>query len=473
MKKTRYKTLFAFLLLVSFGSSGVIEVRAASPVVTSTAAAIQQAEENKAGAATPKRNRKTGEETRRRTGFERDDSSVRVLFEPVIASFKESCVRIKANDKQIALGTIVSADGQILTKASELRGEPVVELYDGTKLPFQVLGIHSGDDLALIKIEKGDLKAVNFEEAGSPEVGAWAVSPTFNSSQVEVGVLGVGPRSIPREPGALGIRLNDSSGSIEITTFTSDESPAKKAGLEIGDVIKMVNGIAVQKTQELQRNVFAIGSGRRATLTIERDGKAMTKSVVLGTVANIVPEMQRKDIQESLGSELSRVRAGFSTALQTDAPLRPEQCGSPLVDLNGRVLGMNIARSGRVSTLVLPASTIVTRLIELRSGELSPDKIFKDQVQLYEAAISGQASVVEETQKNIAENEKQLATLTSEEEAAQKEFEAAKAKLDAAKKKREELAQQQAKLAEKQKELDTAKSIYNQFLEKLRKGIEN
>ena len=43
-------------------------------------------------------------------------------FKAVVAKANESTVRIRGDDKDIALGTVVFADGFILTKASELRG---------------------------------------------------------------------------------------------------------------------------------------------------------------------------------------------------------------------------------------------------------------------------------------------------------------------------------------------------------------
>src|SRR5207249_9738083 len=53
-------------------------------------------------------------------------------FKPVAAKVGESTVRIRCDDKDAALGTVVTADGYILTKASELRGTVTVLLADGT-----------------------------------------------------------------------------------------------------------------------------------------------------------------------------------------------------------------------------------------------------------------------------------------------------------------------------------------------------
>src|SRR5438552_3030368 len=43
------------------------------------------------------------------------------LFRDVVAKPSQSTVRVLVGDKEVALGTVVSADGWILTKHSELR----------------------------------------------------------------------------------------------------------------------------------------------------------------------------------------------------------------------------------------------------------------------------------------------------------------------------------------------------------------
>ena len=43
-------------------------------------------------------------------------------FQPIVAKANSATVRILCDEKDAALGTIVTADGYILTKASELRG---------------------------------------------------------------------------------------------------------------------------------------------------------------------------------------------------------------------------------------------------------------------------------------------------------------------------------------------------------------
>src|SRR4051812_4868847 len=83
---------------------------------------------------------------------ENQRSSPKVLraFREVVAQPSKSTVRVLGTDgKEVALGTIVEADGYIVTKASELQGKPVVKLHDGKELPATVVGVEEAYDLAL------------------------------------------------------------------------------------------------------------------------------------------------------------------------------------------------------------------------------------------------------------------------------------------------------------------------------------
>ena len=49
--------------------------------------------------------------------------------------------------------------------------------------------------------------------------------------------------------------------------------------------------------------------------------------------------------QNQMGSELSEKRTGFPTYFQHDTVIKPKDCGGPVCDLEGHVLGINIARA--------------------------------------------------------------------------------------------------------------------------------
>ena len=56
--------------------------------------------------------------------------------------------------------------------------------------------------------------------------------------------------------------------------------------------------------------------------------------------------------------------------IQHDTVLRPVNCGGPVVDLDGRVVGVNIAHGGR-RDLLLPTESLLVPMYEMMSGRLS------------------------------------------------------------------------------------------------------
>src|SRR5437879_4962217 len=73
-------------------------------------------------------------------------------FREVVAKPSVSTVRVICDGKDTALGTIVGADGWILTKANDLKGEIVCKLKDGRAFDAKVVGVHKEHDLAMLKI---------------------------------------------------------------------------------------------------------------------------------------------------------------------------------------------------------------------------------------------------------------------------------------------------------------------------------
>jgi serine protease Do len=73
-----------------------------------------------------------------------------------------------------------------------------------------------------------------------------------------------------------------------------------------------------------------------------------------------------------MGGPLSVRSADFPLVLQHDTVLRPIDCGGPVCDLSGKVVGVNIARAGRVESYAIPADQITGLLPDLMSGKLAP-----------------------------------------------------------------------------------------------------
>ena len=63
--------------------------------------------------------------------------------------------------------------------------------------------------------------------------------------------------------------------------------------------------------------------------------------------------------------EANERRTGFGPAIRHDALLGPRDVGAPLVDLQGRVIGLQIAHADRSTNWALPAATLRSVLAEI------------------------------------------------------------------------------------------------------------
>jgi serine protease Do len=100
----------------------------------------------------------------------------------------------------------------------------------------------------------------------------------IEDGKVDRGYIGVSIKSVDAtEAKALG--LSDVEG-VMVQEVLKD-SPAEKAGIEIGDVILQLDGNSVKTANELQSIIASHRSGDEVKLTIWRDGKKLNKSVKL------------------------------------------------------------------------------------------------------------------------------------------------------------------------------------------------
>ena len=296
------------------------------------------------------------------------------LFAPSLKTAAASVARVQRDGKDAALGTVVTADGYLLTKGSELRGELTVVLKDGTVHDATRVGYHKPSDLALLKIDAAKLTPVAFAEDDGGAVGDWVAAPGLATDPLAVGVVSVAARKLYGEQtriengnkGFLGIVMaaaEDNAG-IVIKAVTP-RSAAYRAGMKAGDVIRQLDGKPVDTPDALTNNLDGFLPGDKVSLLVKRGEKEITLAVKLGDRS----EYDRSMMQNNMGGEMSGRRTGFPAVLQHDTVLKPTDCGGPLVDLDGRVLGLNIARAGRVETWTLPASVVQPVLKDLLAGK--------------------------------------------------------------------------------------------------------
>lgn len=296
-------------------------------------------------------------------------SSLLDAFRDATHEAAQSTVQIYCDNYRACLGVVVRPDGQIVTKASELKGKIECQLKgESEKHEARIVARDPATDLALLKIDAKNLPAARFGTGEAPPVGSFLVTCGITDKPLTIGVVSVAARKILPPQAALGIQLEPADNQARIAAVQPGMA-AERAGLKDGDIIRQVNGEEIAATQQLQKTIRARQPGDKVAVVVERDGKQLSFEVTLGNMADLVHD-ERSDFQNSLGGSLSERRSGFPLAIQHDSVLRPSECGGPIVDLDGHVVGLNIARAGRVESYALPASTVRESVDQMLHAEL-------------------------------------------------------------------------------------------------------
>jgi len=340
---------------------------------------------------------------------QRGSTLVKSVFRDVIADARNGTVRITSNGKVTALGAIVSPQGFVLTKASEVQGDILCALPDGTKYPAIVVGVRADFDLAMLKISGQNLPTVQWSTEPEPAPGSWLATPGSESIPVAIGVVSASSRKIAPQRGVLGILLAPDEQGPRVTHVVPG-SGAAIADLRVGDIVVRVNQRTVKEAPDLMAQLQHVKPGDTVTLDILRANDPLQVIARL-SAPGASTEARRTKYQQGLGRELSKRNAGFPAAIQHDSVLSPRDCGGPLVNLDGQVVGLNIASADRVTSYAIPTQKILPLLPQLMSGELAPAdshtrwKTFLSQASQLQNALNKQQQQLQQLQQVVASAE--------------------------------------------------------------------
>lgn len=303
---------------------------------------------------------------------ERLTNGPRVLaaFEPAIQAVRPAVVRVLMDSQPVALGLIVSADGLVITKASEIDPIRQITIQRGTDtLPARMVGWSEPHDLVLLQAANSKGPVLEWSTGEDPAVGQFLITPGPQPLPLAVGVVSVARRAIEKDQthGVLGVQLvREREAAVILNTF--DESAAAEAGLKIGDEIRKVGTVAIGTRQELILEIAKHAPGETVTVEVLRNGQTLVLSATLThPFGNFLSRIAQ---QNRLGGEISNRSSGFPIAIQHDSILKPDECGGPAVNIDGKIVGINIARSGRTESLLVPTSVVLEVLQSHRDGKL-------------------------------------------------------------------------------------------------------
>ena len=312
----------------------------------------------------------------------RNNPKIVQAFRDVVKKPSEATVRVLLDGKEVALGAVVDGDnssGWIITKWDHLQDGKTVtcKVKDGREFTAKIVGAQTEYDLALLRIEATGLPKIEWRPSADAKVGRWVASVGLGEDPAAIGVISVGTRelkpgdqpakNINVNAGYMGVGLESDPAGAKVNKVEKS-SPAEKAALKINDVIYEAAGRTISDPETLINTVGRLKAGDKVLLKFKRGDDDKEVTLTLG----VRPKAFGTNPQELMGSLLSNRRGGFPFILQHDTVLKPNDCGGPLVDLDGKTVGINIARAGRTESYAIPSEKVIALLVDLKSGKLAP-----------------------------------------------------------------------------------------------------
>jgi serine protease Do len=282
--------------------------------------------------------------------------------------FAGNVVSIESTDadkSQQVLGTMIKSHEltYIISKSSLIGADPIVKLIEGKTVPVKVVYRDKNTDLVLLepitKI-KGGISLSTFAKdiLNSSQLGDFIVSVLPYAANSEVSVIGSATLSLNKVAAMafLGAAVAYKQ-PVEITVVQPG-SPAANAGVQVGDQVLSIDSASIDKPEDYGNQLIKYWIGDTIKFDVHRQGNRISKQIILTSR----PERPATHPADLFKGGKSNRRDGFNTVFVQSTNIRPEQCGGPVVDTNGNFYGINIARFSRTSTIVTPASVILSFL---------------------------------------------------------------------------------------------------------------
>ena len=270
------------------------------------------------------------------------------------------------------IGTIIHSEGLILSKASDL-GPSLVVRYSGKNYPAVLLSTDEETDLALIGIKKSGMPTIRWSDE-LPPAGSVVASPLLlqesTDEMVAEATSNLGIFSHVLKKGIPSVHATSQVTSLGLTTEQLDsglriaaikpDTPAFESGLSPGDLIRKINDRPIITRSDLTEFLDHCEVGEKVIAETTRGGSSKSYEIELISPL-IIPPATGINPSNGISMIPSIRRAPFPDVIVHTIPINAWDCGSPLFDIKGRALGINIAA-------ISPARTIALKPKEIRAS---------------------------------------------------------------------------------------------------------
>lgn len=200
---------------------------------------------------------------------------------------------IKVGDWAVAVGTAFGLQSTVTVGVISAKGRTGIPLPEGPSYQDFIqtdASINPGNSGGPLVNIRGELIGINsaIRSPVGANVGIGFAAPVdmvktvtdqlLAHGKVIRGFLGIRPQPVT-EAIRKAKRLESTRGVLVSEVLKG--MPAEGAGVEAGDVITKVNGVAVEDVDRFRRAIAELAPGTTASLTVVRDGRSIVKKAVL------------------------------------------------------------------------------------------------------------------------------------------------------------------------------------------------
>ena len=272
------------------------------------------------------------------------------------------------NKDRIAYGTVMSSDGLILTKASELSDRTGIEIRVEETLyeEVEILATDPVWDLALLKIKAEGLVPAPWH-SDQPEIGTWVVANGASGRwrrRVKVGIVSARSREVKDEQSraVVGVVFEEEGMVIK---EVHEKSGAAEVGILKGDRVVGIDGEELDGLEDLREKLGECVAGEFISLEIMRGGEKLAFRVELRSSEDLYGKAPPSR-NDGMSGRYSERRTNFPWIMQHEIPFSRISAGGPLLDLQGRCIGLNIARANRAETFAIPTEKLLEAYAALK-----------------------------------------------------------------------------------------------------------
>lgn len=258
-------------------------------------------------------------------------------------------------------GTLLDAE-HVTTKLSELSPNAMIDcrFTGGDQCAAEITASDVSLDLAILKLKnpRSAVISLAMQTVNSAKEFSMVYAATTQEEPLRIGLVSRLQHNEPQLRGKLGavLEVDEPPHTVRVKEVAPN-STASEAGLVKNCLIESINDQPIATLDDVAALLMKRQPGDWLQFRFRTDEQSSTNFAQLAH--DPAEQFERTEFLDGRSGVVSERRSGFADVIQHDIELSPSDCGGPLVDSQGNVVGVNIARRARESSLALPIDVVL------------------------------------------------------------------------------------------------------------------